>query len=64
MVKCFNIVNHSRTVHPRLRDGVPDMLLCGYDAAAKRTVARLHQEFGWGAPMDVGGIDGARWLEA
>lgn len=31
---------------------------------AKRQVAGLLKEFGWGEPIDIGGIDGARWLEA
>ncbi len=64
VVKCFNIVNHGMMTNPRTAEGVPDMLICGNDKAAKRRVAKLLKEFGWNDPIDVGGIEGARWLEA
>lgn len=64
VVKCFNSVNHGMMTNPQMREGIPDMLICGNDKAAKRQVAKLLKEFGWGDPIDVGGIDGARWLEA
>jgi len=47
-----------------MKEGMPDMIICGDDAKAKRTVAGLLKELGWGEPIDIGGIDGARWLEA
>ncbi len=64
VVKCFNTMNASTMTRPKMREGLADILLCGDDAAAKRKVARLIKEFGWGKPIDVGGIDGARWTEA
>ena len=64
VVKCFNIVNNQTMTNPRMKEGLPDMIICGNDEAAKREVAGLLKEFGWGEPIDIGGIDGARWLEA
>ncbi len=64
VVKCFNIVNNQTMINPKMKEGVPDMIICGNDAKAKRTVAGLLKEFGWGEPIDIGGIEGARWLEA
>ena len=34
------------------------------DGPAKAEVTAILREFGWEAPIDIGGIDGARWLEA
>jgi NADPH-dependent F420 reductase len=64
VVKCFNTVHSSLMTNPKTPQGVPDMLICGNDPAAKQQVARLLKQFGWNDPIDVGGIDGARWLEA
>ena len=62
VVKCFNTVGNSQMVNPRHKDG--EMLICGDDAAAKEQVAKIVKEFGWKGVIDVGGIEGARWLEA
>lgn len=62
VVKCFNTVPSSQMVHPSY--GNAQMLICGYDAAAKRKVTGILKEFGWKGSIDCGGIDGARWLEA
>ena len=62
VVKCFNTVGNSQMVNPRHKDG--EMLICGDDAAAKEQVAKIVKEFGWKGAIDVGGIEGARWLEA
>jgi len=64
VVKALNMVNNQTMINPKMKDGVPDMMLAGNDGDAKRTVAGLLKEFGWGEAIDVGGIDGARWLEA
>jgi len=64
VVKCFNIVNNQTMINPRMKEGLPDMIICGNDEAAKQQVARLLKELGWSEPIDIGGIDGARWLEA
>jgi len=62
VVKCFNTVGNSQMVNPRHKHG--EMLICGNDADAKEQVARIVKEFGWKGTIDVGGIEGARWLEA
>jgi len=62
VVKCFNTVGHSQMVDPTFKD--VEMLICGNDAVAKKEVVRILKEFGWKGAIDVGGIDGARWLEA
>lgn len=64
VVKCFNTVNNQTMVNPKMKEGLPDMLICGNDEDAKRRVAGILKEFGWTDPIDIGGIDGARWLEA
>jgi predicted dinucleotide-binding enzyme len=40
------------------------MIICGTDEGAKTIVGGILKDFGWNAPIDVGGIDAARWLEA
>jgi len=64
VVKALNIVSNATMVNPKMKDGLPDMMIAGNDAGAKGAVAGLLKEFGWGDPIDVGGIDGARYLEA
>lgn len=64
VVKCFNTVNHETMVNPSNTGAKPTMLICGNDEASKATVSKILKEFGWDDVMDVGGIDGARWLEA
>ena len=64
VVKCFNIVGNALMVDPKVPGGPPDMLIAGDDAAAKKKVTVILKEFGWPGAIDVGGIDGARWLEA
>ena len=62
VVKCFNTVGNTQMVDPKHKDA--EMLICGNDDAAKKEVSRIVTEFGWKGVIDVGGIDGARWLEA
>ena len=62
VVKCFNTVGNSQMVDPTYED--VEMMLCGNDAAAKQEVVKILKEFGWKGAIDIGGIDGARWLEA
>jgi len=64
VVKCFNTVNNQTMINPKMKEGLPDMVICGNDEGAKRQVAGILKEFGWAEPLDIGGIDGARWLEA
>ena len=62
IVKCFNTVGNSQMVDPKHKES--EMLICGNDAAAKGQVTKILKEFGWKGAIDVGGIEGARWLEA
>ncbi|MCI4368896.1 MAG: NAD(P)-binding domain-containing protein [Thermoplasmata archaeon] len=64
VVKCFNIIGNVQMVHPKLPGGPPDMMICGNDAAAKLQTSETLKSLGWPGAIDVGGIDGARWLEA
>ncbi len=64
VVKAFNIIGHPHMYHPTFPGGPPDMYICGNDAAAKETVGRILAQFGWPSVIDVGGIEGARELEA
>jgi predicted dinucleotide-binding enzyme len=64
VVKCFNTVSNAVMVHPKFPGGAPEMLICGNDAAAKAETEKILKSFGWPGALDVGGIEGARWLEA
>ncbi len=64
VVKAFNTMSVSTMTKPKMREGLADVLVAGDDKAAKRRVAKLIQDFGWRAPIDLGGIDAARWMEA
>lgn len=50
-------------VDPGRLPGPHDVFLCGEDADATAVVAELLRSFGWPAPIDLDGIDGARGLE-
>jgi len=64
VVKCFNTVGNSQMIDPSVDVGVPRMFIAGNDAEAKAAATRLLQGLGWAGTIDVGAIDGARWLEA
>ena len=64
VVKCFNTVGNVRMIDPKFQAGPVRMLICGNDPAAKRRVDEILRELGWAGALDVGAIDGARWLEA
>jgi predicted dinucleotide-binding enzyme len=63
VVKAFNIVGNPYMVDPDLPGGPPDMFIAGDDAEAKATVSEILESFGWPAALDLGGMDGARYLE-
>lgn len=66
VVKTLNIINNAMMVDPPRLDGVtPDMLLCGNDEEARKTVKVLLHDLGWphGSRIDLGGIEGARLME-
>ena len=62
VVKAFNIVGNAHMVNPDFPGGPPDMMICGNDEGAKRTVTDICRQFGWPV-FDVGTIEGARLLE-
>lgn len=63
VVKCFNIVGNGLMIDPKLSGGPPDMWIAGNDEGAKKKVAEILHAFGWGPPIDTGGIEGSRLLE-
>lgn len=62
LVKAFNSVGNARMVNPDFAGGKPTMFICGNDAAAKATVARILDEFGWECE-DMGSAEAARAIE-
>ena len=61
-VKAFNSVGSARMVDPDFQGVSPTMFYCGNDAAAKATVARILDQFGWDG-ADMGGAVAARAIE-
>jgi hypothetical protein len=61
-VKAFNSVGSARMVNPQYRAGPPTMFICGNDAAAKKTVTGILDQFGW-ETLDLGGVEAARAVE-
>jgi 8-hydroxy-5-deazaflavin:NADPH oxidoreductase len=61
-VKAFNSVGSARMVDPDFQGVRPTMFYCGNDAAAKATVARILDQFGWDG-ADMGGAVAARAIE-
>ena len=64
VVKAFNTIGNPYFVDPSFSEGRPTMLIAGNDDAAKRTVGAVLADFGWPEPIDIGGIEGSRELEA
>lgn len=64
VVKCFNTVSNPQMIDPKFAEGTPPMLIAGNDADAKKRTEALLVSLGWPGVLDVGGLDGARWLEA
>lgn len=61
-VKAFNSVGHARMVNPEFEAGKPTMFICGDDAAAKKTVEGILDQFGW-ETADMGSVEAARAIE-
>lgn len=61
-VKAFNSVGNTQMVNPEYAEGRPTMFICGNDAAAKKTVTRILDQFGWDA-ADMGPAEAARAIE-
>ena len=64
VVKSLNTMSNFVMTEPGLLDGPSDTFLAGNDAGAKATVAGILHQFGWEAPIDLGGIEASRGLEA
>jgi 8-hydroxy-5-deazaflavin:NADPH oxidoreductase len=64
VVKAFNTIGSPYFVDPSFAEGLPTMLIAGDDADAKHTVGDVLADFGWPEPVDIGGIEGSRELEA
>ena len=64
VVKAFNTIGNPYFVDPSFSEGKPTMLIAGDDEDAKRTVGDVLADFGWPDPVDIGGIEGSRELEA
>jgi 8-hydroxy-5-deazaflavin:NADPH oxidoreductase len=64
VVKAFNTIGNPYFVAPSFSEGKPTMLIAGNDADAKHTVGDVLADFGWPDPVDLGGIEGSRELEA
>jgi len=62
VVKAFNTVGNPLFYKPQLPGGPPTMFLCGNDPDAKKLASQICYEFGWEI-VDIGGIEGARYLE-
>jgi len=63
-VKAFNSVGSGCMVNPQFKGGRPTMFICGNDEAAKQTVARILDQFGWEtADADMGKAEAARAIE-
>jgi hypothetical protein len=61
-VKAFNSVGNARMIDPDFKGGRPTMFICGNDEAAKQSVARVAEQFGWEAE-DMGKAEAARAIE-
>ncbi|MBL8385145.1 MAG: NAD(P)-binding domain-containing protein [Burkholderiales bacterium] len=62
VVKIFNTTGFDNMADTRYAQGRPAMIYCGDDAAAKAAAAALAADLGF-EPIDLGRLDGARYLE-
>ena len=62
LVKAFNSVGHAFMVNPQFKGGKPTMFICGNDAAAKKIVSGILDQFGWEI-ADMGSAEAARAIE-
>jgi len=61
-VKAFNSVGAALMVNPKFAGGKPTMFICGNDAAAKKSVVTILDQFGWES-YDMGTAVAARAIE-
>ncbi len=62
LVKAFNSVGAGQMVDPEFAAGKPTMFICGDHEGAKKTVAKLVEDFGWEI-ADMGAVEAARAIE-
>ncbi len=62
VVKAFNTMGSAHMFRPTFPGGPPDMFICGNSDGAKKKVAGILEQFGWGV-IDLGGIQASRYLE-
>jgi predicted dinucleotide-binding enzyme len=62
LVKAFNSVGAAFMVDPQFAGGKPTMFICGNDEAAKRSVGKILDQFGW-ETEDMGTAEAARAIE-
>jgi 8-hydroxy-5-deazaflavin:NADPH oxidoreductase len=63
VVKAFNTIGNPYFVAPSFSESEPTMLIAGDDVNAKST-GDVMADFAWPDPVDIGGIEGSRELEA
>ncbi len=61
-VKAFNSVGAILMVNPQFPGGKPTMFICGNDEAAKKSVGKILDQFGW-ETADMGSAESARAIE-
>lgn len=61
-VKAFNCIGSATMVDPKFKEGKPTMFIAGDNAAAKKTVTKICEQFGWEV-ADMGPADAARAIE-
>jgi hypothetical protein len=61
-VKAFNSVGSACMVNPQFKGGKPTMFICGNHEAAKKSVTKVLDEFGW-ETADMGNVEAARAIE-
>lgn len=62
VVKAWNTIGNARMLDPGFEGA--RLMVAGDDEKAKKQVEKLAKESGWAGILDVGGIEGSRWLEA
>ncbi len=62
LVKAFNSVGAPFMINPQFDGGKPTMFICGNDAAAKKSLSGILDQFGW-ETADMGAVEAARAIE-
>jgi predicted dinucleotide-binding enzyme len=62
LVKAFNSVGAPFMINPQFEGGKPTMFICGNDAASKKSLTGILDQFGW-ETADMGTVEAARAIE-